>query len=136
MGCGAERPLLTPFAVRRVVQGGRPISLEHGHEICIRWGGSRGCGRRRHWGADRETDVGTCGQRNVAVGNLAGQRRREEVDARGLLVTPAFVDIHTHCDGHAVLDRRRTPSSQHGVMMAVLGSCGVGFAPVCAADRD
>ena len=57
-------------------------------------------------------------------------RGREEIDAAGLLVTPGFVDIHTHYDGQATWDSRVTPSSWHGVTTAVMGNCGVGFAPV------
>ena len=53
-----------------------------------------------------------------------------EVDATGLLVTPGFVDIHTHFDGQATWDRHLTPSCWHGVTTAIAGNCGVGFAPV------
>src|SRR5262249_52817467 len=57
----------------------------------------------------------------------------EEIDARGLLVMPGFVDIHTHYDGQATWDARLAPSSWHGVTTAVMGNCGVGFAP-CRRD--
>ena len=65
----------------------------------------------------------------VAVGTVEA-KGREEIDADGLLVTPGFVDIHTHYDGQATWDSRITPSSWHGVTTAVMGNCGVGFAPV------
>lgn len=60
----------------------------------------------------------------------------EELDASGCIVTPGFVDIHTHYDGQVSWDGDLLPSSAHGVTTAVLGSCGVGFAPMHAEDRD
>ncbi len=74
-------------------------------------------------------DVAVDGATIAAVGRVAG-RGREEIDADGLLVTPGFVDIHTHYDGQATWDSRLTPSSWHGVTTVVMGNCGVGFAPV------
>jgi N-acyl-D-amino-acid deacylase len=65
----------------------------------------------------------------VDVGSRLGAGHRE-IDAQGLLLTPGFVDIHTHYDGQAVWDTALTPSSWHGVTTAVCGNCGVGFAPV------
>jgi N-acyl-D-aspartate/D-glutamate deacylase len=82
-----------------------------------------------------EADVAIDGGRIVEVGTIAASGR-EEIDAKGLLVTPGFVDIHTHYDGQAVWDSRLAPSSWHGVTTAVMGNCGVGFAPVRAPDRD
>ena len=63
-------------------------------------------------------------------------RAREEIDAKGLLVTPGFVDIHTHYDGQATWDSHLQPSSWHGVTTVVMGNCGVGFAPVKIEDRQ
>jgi len=65
----------------------------------------------------------------VAVGPVAASGR-EEIDAKGKIVTPGFVDIHTHYDGQATWDALLTPTSWHGVTTAVMGNCGVGFAPV------
>ena len=69
------------------------------------------------------------------VGDIA-ERGKREIDARGKLVTPGFVDIHTHYDAQAIWDEHLAPSSWHGVTTAVMGNCGVGFAPVRAADRQ
>src|SRR3990167_1438038 len=60
----------------------------------------------------------------------------EEIDATGKIVTPGFVDIHTHYDGQATWDERLQPSSWHGVTTAVMGNCGVGFAPCKPEDHD
>jgi N-acyl-D-amino-acid deacylase len=65
----------------------------------------------------------------VSVGGKAGPGRRE-IDAGGLLVTPGWVDIHTHYDGQVAWDPYLSPSSWHGVTTLVMGNCGVGFAPV------
>jgi N-acyl-D-aspartate/D-glutamate deacylase len=83
----------------------------------------------------RSADVAVSGGRIVEVGSIAG-RGRDEIDARGKLVTPGFVDIHTHYDGQATWDSRLQPSSWHGVTTAVMGNCGVGFAPVRAQHRE
>jgi N-acyl-D-amino-acid deacylase len=78
--------------------------------------------------AAREADIAIDGDRIVAVGNVSG-RGAEEVDAKGKLVTPGFVDIHTHYDGQATWDPEMAPSAWHGVTSLVMGNCGVGFAP-------
>jgi N-acyl-D-amino-acid deacylase len=65
----------------------------------------------------------------VEVGEVAGSGA-EEIDASGAILTPGFVDIHTHYDGQATWDPYLTPSSMHGVTSVVFGNCGVGFAPV------
>ena len=61
---------------------------------------------------------------------------REEIDARGLLVTPGFVDPHTHYDGQATWSSRITPSSWNGVTTTLFGNCGVGFAPCKPSQRE
>lgn len=71
----------------------------------------------------------------VEVGKVSGAGARE-VDADGALVTPGFVDIHTHYDGQATWSNRMSPSSHHGVTTVVMGNCGVGFAPVRPTDHD
>jgi N-acyl-D-aspartate/D-glutamate deacylase len=71
----------------------------------------------------------------VEVGRVAVRGQRE-VDADGAVVTPGFVDIHTHYDGQASWDDSLAPSSSHGVTTVVAGNCGVGFAPVHPGDRD
>jgi N-acyl-D-aspartate/D-glutamate deacylase len=82
-----------------------------------------------------EADVGIIGNRIAAIGKLSGSGA-EEIDARGKLVTPGFVDIHTHYDAQAVWDDHMAPSSWHGVTTAVMGNCGVGFAPCKPGDRE
>ncbi|HMP46375.1 MAG TPA: amidohydrolase family protein, partial [Sphingopyxis sp.] len=73
-------------------------------------------------------DVAVEGDRIVAVGANLGPAR-EEIDASGKIVTPGFVDVHTHYDGQATWDAEMAPSSWHGVTTVVMGNCGVGFAP-------
>ena len=81
-------------------------------------------------GAPFKGDVAIDGDRIVAVAeHIAGSARRE-LDATGLIVTPGWVDIHTHYDGQATWDPLLAPSSWHGVTTAIMGNCGVGFAPV------
>jgi len=71
----------------------------------------------------------------AALGKVDGEAARE-IDATGLLVTPGFVDLHTHYDGQAIWSERMTPSSAHGVTTAVMGNCGVGFAPCRSEDHE
>ncbi|MBN8899716.1 MAG: amidohydrolase family protein [Rhodospirillales bacterium] len=82
----------------------------------------------------QEADLGIAGGRIAAIGQLG--RGSEEIDAKGKLVTPGFVDIHTHYDAQAVWDDHLAPSSWHGVTTAVMGNCGVGFAPCKPEDRN
>jgi N-acyl-D-aspartate/D-glutamate deacylase len=79
-------------------------------------------------------DIAVDGDRISAVGPDVGPGRRE-IDADGRLVTPGFVDIHTHYDGQATWDPEISPSSWHGVTTIVMGNCGVGFAPADPAKR-
>ncbi len=81
-----------------------------------------------------EADVAVKDGVIAAVGKVAG-KGKEEIDAKGLIVTPGFVDIHTHYDGQAVWSDRLAPSSSHGVTSVVMGNCGVGFAPCRSGDR-
>jgi len=69
------------------------------------------------------------------VGEVRGDAA-EEIDAAGLVVTPGFVDIHTHYDGQATWDQEMAPSSWHGVTTVVMGNCGVGFAPAAPERHD
>ena len=95
------------------------------HDLVIRGGtvvDGTGAARRL---ADIAVDAATI----TKVGPGIGPGRRE-IDATGLLVTPGFVDVHTHYDGQATWDPYVTPSSWHGVTTVIFGNCGVGFAPV------
>ena len=72
----------------------------------------------------------------AAVGHVNGSGATREIDAAGQLVTPGFVDLHTHYDGQSIWSERLTPSSAHGVTTVVMGNCGVGFAPCRQEDHD
>lgn len=86
-------------------------------------------------GAPFTGDVAIEGGRIVAVGDCPSPARRT-VNAEGAHVLPGFVDIHTHYDGQVSWDEELTPSSVHGVTTCVMGSCGVGFAPVRPGSED
>lgn len=87
-------------------------------------------------GSDRYTgDIAVDDGKLTQVGGKAGRGSRE-IDAAGRLVTPGWVDVHTHYDGQATWDPVLAPSSWHGATTVVFGNCGVGFAPVRPRDRD
>jgi N-acyl-D-aspartate/D-glutamate deacylase len=95
------------------------------HDLVVRGGTVvDGTGRER-FEADVAVDDGVIS----AVGEVR-ERGRREIDARGLLVAPGWVDVHTHYDGQVTWDPILAPSSWHGVTTLVMGNCGVGFAPV------
>jgi N-acyl-D-amino-acid deacylase len=101
------------------------------HDLVIRNGTiADGSGRPTTRG-----DVAIDGNVITAVGEVEGTARRD-IDAEGRLVTPGWVDIHTHYDGQATWDPEVSPSGWHGVTTVVMGNCGVGFAPARAADRN
>ena len=83
----------------------------------------------------RQADVAIDDGVVAAIGEV-NDIGREEIDADGLLVTPGFVDIHTHFDGQITWDPLLTPSFWHGVTTVVFGNCGVGFAPAAPNRRD
>ncbi|MGH0036439.1 MAG: N-acyl-D-amino-acid deacylase family protein [Myxococcota bacterium] len=85
--------------------------------------------------APREADVAIRDGRIAEVGAEVGAAERE-IDAEGHIVTPGWVDIHTHYDAQATWDPFLSPSSQHGVTTVVMGNCGVGFAPVRPSLRN
>src|SRR3569833_469225 len=82
-----------------------------------------------------EGDVAIDGGVLTQVGGKAGPGR-EEIAARGHIVTPGWVDIHTHYDGQVTWAPYLSPSGWHGVTSVVMGICGVGFAPVAPEKRD
>src|SRR6476619_990128 len=118
------RPLSKPRAGAHHQSVGTPGGTSM-HDIVIRGGTViDGTGRPAFVG-----DVAIAGDRIAAVGGKQGPARRE-IDADGLLVTPGWVDVHTHYDGQAMWDPLLAPSCWHGVTTVMFGNCGVGFAPV------
>jgi len=83
----------------------------------------------------READIAIDAGKITQIGAISGTGR-EEIDAKDKLVAPGFVDIHTHYDGQVTWGDALSPSSNHGVTTAVMGNCGVGFAPVRTSDHD
>ena len=84
----------------------------------------------------RIADVGVIGETIAAVGDLSGAEAERRIDASGLLVTPGWVDIHTHYDGQVTWDSELAPTAWHGVTTIVTGNCGVGFAPAHPDKHD
>lgn len=84
----------------------------------------------------RHADVAFADGTITEVGNITTSSADQVVDAEGMIVAPGWVDIHTHYDAQVSWDAYMTPSSWHGVTTAVMGNCGVGFAPVHSTDHD
>ncbi len=101
------------------------------HDLVIRGGtvvDGTGC-------APFTADIAIDGDRISLVGTVTAEGR-EEIDATGKIVSPGFVDVHTHYDGQATWDDEMAPSSWHGVTTVVMGNCGVGFAPAKPDKHD
>jgi len=101
------------------------------HDIIIRGGQIvDGTGREAYAG-----DIGISDGVVTDVGQVDGIATRE-IDARGMTVTPGFIDVHTHLDAQIDWDPLLTPVSWHGVTTAMMGNCGVTFAPCRPSDRE
>ena len=101
------------------------------HDLVIRGGTViDGTGNPR-----RSADIAVTAGKISDIGRITARGARE-LDANGAIVSPGFVDIHTHYDGQATWASRMAPSSHHGVTTVVMGNCGVGFAPVRAKDHQ
>ncbi len=100
------------------------------HDCVIR-GGSIADG---NGGSLFEGDIAITDGVITGIGSISG-KGQEEIDARGRLVTPGFVDVHTHYDGQATWASQMQPSSWHGCTTLIMGNCGVGFAPCRPDDR-
>ena len=84
----------------------------------------------------KRADVGIVGDRIVAIGDLSGAEAAERLDASGLVVSPGFIDVHTHLDAQAFWDPTLSPSPLHGVTTAVAGNCGFSIAPLGKNPED
>ncbi|ETR76538.1 amidohydrolase [Afipia sp. P52-10] len=104
--------------------------MADGPDLVIR-GGTIADGRG---GALYEADVAIANGRIAEVGKVSA-KGKDEIDAKGKLVTPGFVDVHTHYDGQVTWSHDISPSSQNGVTTAIMGNCGVGFAPCRPSDH-
>ena len=89
-----------------------------------------GTGRRAY-----KADIAITNDKIAKIGCI-DEEGLKEIDAKEFIVTPGFVDIHTHYDGQAIWDNYLKPSSIHGVTTVVMGNCGVGFAPCNQNDRE
>src|SRR5581483_2239495 len=119
---GDTRPTKTDSARHQAPRRKREAGM---HDIVIRGGTIvDGTGKAAFSG-----DVAIADGKIAAVGGKQGPGRRE-IDAAGLMVTPGWVDVHTHYDGQAMWDPLLAPSCWHGVTTVLFGNCGVGFAPV------
>src|SRR5690606_25689733 len=108
-----------------------PVAMAHEFDIVLRGGTVfDGLG-----GEGVEADVAVRDGKIAHIGKVSGSGK-EEIDARDRIVTPGFVDVHTHYDGQVTWANQLSPSSWHGVTTAVMGNCGVGFAPCRPDDHD
>tara|TARA_X000000368_G_scaffold258435_1_gene204272 strand:- start:1831 stop:3531 length:1701 start_codon:yes stop_codon:yes gene_type:complete len=82
-----------------------------------------------------QADIGISNEKIVEIGDIKGEAKKV-IDAEGKIVTPGFVDIHTHYDGQVTWDPYLRPSTYHGVTTVVMGNCGVGFSPCKPDQRD
>ena len=82
-----------------------------------------------------KADIAILGDKIVDIGVIKGASKKE-INAKNLIITPGFIDIHTHYDGQSVWDNYLKPSSLHGVTTVIMGNCGVGFAPCKKDDRE
>src|SRR6201996_721601 len=136
-GGGLRRPLagLAPPArgltMPATNKDPREVAMERAYDLVVR-GGLIHDGQG---GEAFEGDVAIKDGLIAAVGEVSGAGA-EEIDAKGQVVAPGFVDIHTHYDGQATWENRMEPSSWHGVTPVVMGNCGVGFAPCKPGDHD